>query len=316
MTPRCVRHFAAWLAGIGAGVAALPGATQPAPGVPLVRTDTATFAEIAVEGSSVLEGDEIDALTSPYENRPITFENLQALRQELSRRYVDRGYVTSGVLLPDQTANDRVVLQAVEGQLTSVVVEGNRRFSDAAIERRTVHYVETPLNIADLQRGLRTLQNDPLVERINAELMPGEALGQSTLRVGVTERKPLELTAFAGNDRAASIGENHAGVGVTYRGLVGNGDALTGRFGGTDGAYDNVLQYHVPLAPGGMALDISVSEQDADIVEEPFTAIDITSRIETFNVTASRPFVDVADRSLRGFVGFEHMRSESTLLDS
>ena len=315
MAPHPVRHLIPWLAGACIGIAALPSPAQPAD-VPLVRTDTATFAEIAVEGGSVLENDEIAALTGPYENRPITFENLQSLRQELSQRYVERGYVTSGVLIPDQAANDRVVLQAVEGELTSVVVEGNRRFSEGAIERRTVHYVETPLNIADLQRGLRSLQNDPLVERINAELMPGAELGQSTLRVGVTERKPFELTVFAGNDRAASIGENHAGVGLTYRGLVGNGDALTARFGGTDGAYDNALHYHVPLAPGGMTLDISASEQDADIIEEPFTAIDITSRIETFNVTASRPFLDTGDRLLRGFIGFEHMRSESTLLDT
>jgi hemolysin activation/secretion protein len=315
MAHGCIRYLARWMVAASAGAAAWPVASQPAADdLSLVRVDTATFAEIAVTGSSVFESRELDALTDPYEDRPISYETLQALRQELSRLYVDRGYVTSGVLIPDQTASDRIVLEAVEGELTSVVVEGNRRFSDAAIERRTVHYVASPLNIADLQRGLRGLQNDPLIERINAELEPGSTLGESTLRIGVTERRPLELTVFAGNDRAASIGENHGSVGVTYRGLVGNGDALTGRFGGTDGARDNAVQYSVPLAPGGLTLDISASEQDADIVEEPFAAIDITSRIEAFNVTASRPFVDSGERQLRGFVGFEHMRSESTLL--
>src|SRR5262245_33615840 len=168
-----MRRLAPWVAAACAGVRALPGAGQPVAEAPLVRLDSATFAEIAVEGNSVLESDELEALTSPYENRPISFENLQALQQELSRRYVERGYVTSGVLIPDQNANDRVVLRAVEGELTSVVVEGNRRLSDGAIERRTVHYVDTPLNIADLQRGLRNLQNDPLIERVNAELEPG-----------------------------------------------------------------------------------------------------------------------------------------------
>jgi len=315
-----VRRLVPWIAAVSAGAFTLPGAGQPAAEVPtteaLVRIDTATFTEIEVVGSSVFTSDELGALTSQYENRPISYETLQALRQELSRLYVERGYVNSGVLIPDQTVNGRVVLQAVEGELTSVVVEGNRRFREGAIERRSVQYVEAPLNIADLQRGLRSLQNDPLVERINAELEPGAELGESTLRVGVTERRPLELAVFAGNDRAASIGENHGGIGLTYRGLVGNGDALTGRFGGTDGARDNALQYSVPLAPGGMTLDFSASEQDADIVEEPFVSIDITSRIETFNVTASRPFVDTGDRRFRGFVGFEHMRSESSLLNT
>ncbi len=311
-----IRRLVPWLAAAACICASSPSAGQPATDPELVRIGTATFAEIAVEGSSVLERDELEALTGPYENRPISFEALQALRQELSSLYVERGYVTSGVVIPDQAANGRVVLQAVEGELTSVVVEGNRRFRDGAVERRAAHYLDAPLNIADLQRGLRNLQNDPLIERVNAELQPGARLGESTLRVGVTERRPFELTVFAGNDRAASIGEDHALLGLSYRGLVGNGDVLSGRFGGTDGARDNALQYHVPLAPGGMTLDIAASEQDADIIEEPFAAIDIASRIETFSVTASRPFVDTGERVLRGFVGFEHMRSESTLLDA
>ena len=141
-------------------------------------------------------------------------------------------------------------------------------------------------------------------------------LGESALRVGVTRAEAVRAHGDRGQRSRASIGENRAGFGLTYRGLVGNGDALTGRFGGTDGASDNALCYHVPLTPGGMALDIAVSEQDADIVEEPFDAIDITSRIETFNVTASRTFVDTETRALRGFIGFEHKRSESTLLDA
>ena len=79
-------------------------------------------------------------MTAPYENRPISFETLQELRQYLSRRYVERGYVTSGVVLPDQAASGReIVLRAVEGELTTVVVEGNRRMRTGAIERRIAH---------------------------------------------------------------------------------------------------------------------------------------------------------------------------------
>ena len=298
-------------------IAAMPRAAhaQPAPVDGLVRIDTATFVDIAVEGSSVFSPDELAALTAPYENRPISFETLQALGQELSRLYVERGYVTSGVVLPEQSANDSVVLRAVEGRLAGVVPEGNRRMRDGAVERRVLHYVDAPVNLADVQRGLRNLQNDPLVERVNAELEPGATLGESLLRVRVTERRPFELDVLAGNDRSAAIGEDHATFGFAYHGLVGNGDSLRARFGGSDGARDNALSYHVPLTAGGVALDLVASEQDADIVEEPFAAIDITSRIETFGATVRKPFFDTGERALHGLVSFEHKRSESTLLD-
>jgi hemolysin activation/secretion protein len=289
---------------------------QPAADDALARIDTVAFSDIAIEGSSVFSADELAALTAPYENRPISFETLQALGQELSQHYLDRGYVTSGVVIPEQSASSAgVVLRAVEGRLAGVVPEGNRRLRDGAVARRVLHYVDAPVNVADVQRGLRNLQNDPLVERVNAELEPGANVGESLLRVRVTERRPFELEVLGGNDRAAAIGEDHASVALKYSGLVGNGDTLSGRFGGTDGARDNALQYHVPLTAGGVALDFVASEQDADIVEKPFAAIDITSRIESFSVTASKPFLDTGLRSWRGLLSFEHKRSESTLLD-
>jgi hemolysin activation/secretion protein len=208
-----------------------------------------------------------------------------------------------------------VVLRAVEGRLASVVPEGNRRLRDRAVARRVLRYVDTPVNLADVQRGLENLRSDPLVERVNAELEPGGSIGESVLRVRVTERRPFELDVLAGNDRSAAIGEDHAIVGLAYHGLVGNGDSLRARFGGSDGARDNALSYNVPLTAGGVTLELVASEQDADIVEEPFAAIDITSRIETFGATVRKPFFDTGERALRGLVSFEHKRSESTLLD-
>jgi hemolysin activation/secretion protein len=283
----------------------------------LTALGTIQLSRVDVQGATVFSEQELGAITAPYERELVTFESLQQLRHELSRQYVDRGYVTSGVVIPEQrVTNGVVVLQAVEGELADIEVEGNRRLRSAPIERRVEHYVDTPLNVADLQAGLSFLQKDPLVERVNAELVPGEQLGESVLKIGVTERKPFELAGIAANDRAPSLGEHRGSLALTYRGLVGNGDVLSGRFGVSDGADDNAVYYHVPLTPGGTALDIALSDQDADIVEEPFDAIDISSRIEVWSVTASRTFADNGARSIAVQLGFEHKRSESTLLDA
>jgi len=273
--------------------------------------------DVDVQGSTVFSEHELAELTTPLENQDVSFERLQELRHELSRRYVERGYVTSGVVIPDQRVTDGVVvLRAVEGELTQIDVEGNHRLRSRPIERRVEHYVTTPLNVADLQTSLSSLQKDPLVERVNAELVPGERLGESRLNVAIAERAPLELSVTAANDRSPSIGENRASVGLTYRGLVGNGDSLSGRFGISEGTGDNALFYDVPLTLGGVKLEIAASEQDADIVEEPFKAINISSRIDLWSVGASRSFIDDGRRALSARVLFEHKRSESTLLDS
>src|SRR5687767_2423110 len=58
--------------------------------------------EIRVIGSTVFTKAELARVTAPYVNRELSAEDLEALRRELTLLYVNRGYVNSGALLPDQ----------------------------------------------------------------------------------------------------------------------------------------------------------------------------------------------------------------------
>ena len=281
----------------------------------LAAVDAIRVDEIRIEGNTVFTAQELAAMTSPYTNRMVSLEELHELRHTLSRAYVERGYVSSGVVIPDQrVADGTVTLRAVEGTLTDIEIEGNRRWRDGALERRVERYVATPVDVAALEVGLRALQEEPLVERVNAQLLPGAELGESHLRLAITERPAFELEVSAANDRSPTVGEDRGTLGFTYRGLVGNGDTLNGRFGVTEGVDDNVLSYRVPLNAAGTTLDVLLTDQQADIIEEPFDDIDIASDLESWALTLGHPFIREPDRTLRGIVGFDHKRTESTLL--
>ena len=173
-----------WLQCAGAlAQSALPATPAPPPAsgdTSLTAVDSIRLVDVTVQGSTVFTNDELAELTAPLENQSVSFEQLQELRHELSRRYVARGYVTSGIVIPDQRVTDGVVvMRAVEGELTDVEVEGNHRLRSRAIERRVRHYLDTPLNITDLEAGLSFLQQDPLVARVNAQLVPGESVSRS-----------------------------------------------------------------------------------------------------------------------------------------
>jgi hemolysin activation/secretion protein len=282
----------------------------------LTRLESIYVEKIEVRGSSVFTAEELTAMTSAYENRNVSVEEVHELRHALSRAYVDRGYVSSGVVIPDQRVdNGTVVLEAIEGDLTEIEIHGNHRFREAALAKRIERHVQEPLDIDDLQASLETIREDPLVERVDAQLLPGAELGESYLRLGITERSPFEIEVAASNDRSTSVGEDRGTIGFTYRGLIGNGDVLTARFGFTDGVEDDFLSYRVPLTAGGVMLEILGSDQQADIVEEPFTSVDIESRLKVLSFTASYPFIREGGDTLTGILGFEHKHSESTLLD-
>ena len=56
---------------------------------------------VLLADSTVLSPDDVRDVSAPYIDRNATAEDLQALRYALTGLYVERGYVTSGVLLPD-----------------------------------------------------------------------------------------------------------------------------------------------------------------------------------------------------------------------
>jgi hemolysin activation/secretion protein len=294
-----------------------PSVTDPLDTDALTRPESIYVEKIEVRGSSVFTAEELMAMTAAYENRNVSVEEVHELRHALSRAYVERGYVSSGVVIPDQRVEDgTVVLEAIEGDLTEIEIQGNHRFREAALAKRIERRVQEPLDIDDLQASLETIREDPLVERVDAQLLPGAELGESYLRLGITERPPFEIEVAASNDRSTSVGEDRGTIGFTYRGLIGNGDVLTARFGFTDGVEDDFLSYRVPLTAGGVVLEILGSDQQADIVEEPFTSVDIESRLKVLSFTASYPFTREGGDTFTGILGFEHKHSESTLLDS
>jgi hemolysin activation/secretion protein len=83
--------------------------------------------EFRIHGSTVFSAAELAQVTAPYVHRVLATEDVEEVRQALTRLYVDRGYINSGAIIPDQTVTDGVItVQVIEGELTEVLVTGNR----------------------------------------------------------------------------------------------------------------------------------------------------------------------------------------------
>jgi hemolysin activation/secretion protein len=65
--------------------------------------------EVRLTGNSAFTPDELAEVTAPYTNRDLTAEDLESLRLALTMYYVNRGYVTSGALIPEQTVADGIL---------------------------------------------------------------------------------------------------------------------------------------------------------------------------------------------------------------
>src|SRR5512134_1762325 len=108
--------------------------------------------EIFVTGSTVFSEAELAEVTAPYKNRTLTTEDLERLRLSLTLLYVNRGYITSGAIIPDQDVQAGVIsLHIIEGSLTRIDVEGTNWFRTAYLRDRIERGAGTPLAINPLQ---------------------------------------------------------------------------------------------------------------------------------------------------------------------
>ena len=69
----------------------------------------------------------------------VSVGELEQLRQAISRYYVDRGYINSGALLPDDFYRDGIVhFRIVEGRVDQVRLQGLGRLRPSYVEERLV----------------------------------------------------------------------------------------------------------------------------------------------------------------------------------
>jgi hemolysin activation/secretion protein len=272
--------------------------------------------EIKVTGSTAFTADELAKVTAPYLNREITSEDLEALRVALTVLYVNNGYVNSGAILPDQTITDGVVnFQVIEGSLTGIEVQGNRWFRSSYFQKRFSLDAGPPLNVNALQQRLQLLLEDSRIQRLNAELRPGVARGESILDVRVEERRPYRLSFEYNNYQSPSVGENRGIVVLEHQNLTGNGDVFTGQYGRSRGL-DPLLdfKYSIPLTARDTILSYQYRRNTFSVVEAPFEELDINSKSDVYTLSVRHPVYRTLNNEITLEFTGERLSHKTTLL--
>ena len=247
--------------------------------------------EIRVVGSSVFSPEELARVAAPYVNREVTAEDLEALRVALTLLYVNKGYINSGAILPDQTVTEGVITyQIIEGGLTAIEVEGTRWFRAGYFRRRLALRAGPPLNVSTLQEQIQFLLEDPRIRRLNAELKPGLKPGEGVLDVLVEERLPYKLFLEFNNYQSPAVGAERGLVTLEHQNLTGNGDILTLRYGKSEGV-DPLLdfKYSLPFTARDTTVSLQYRKNTFAVVQKEFKDLDIESDSEIYTVTLRQP---------------------------
>ncbi|NEQ20740.1 MAG: ShlB/FhaC/HecB family hemolysin secretion/activation protein [Microcoleus sp. SIO2G3] len=291
----------------------IPPTPDPIPGrVP----DTITVERFEFEGNTAVSDEDLAEATESFTNRAISFAELFQARSAVTQLYLDRGYITSGALIPLQTIEGGVVrIQVVEGGLESINVRGTERLDPDYVRSRLEIATRKPLNRDRLLEALQLLQLDPLIQNLSAELAAGTEPGLSVLDVVVTEAETFSVQFSANNNRAPSVGTFDRGVQINQANLLGDGDGLSLGYNNTSGSNGLNISYTRPVNPQNGTLTFSFGATDSEVIEPPFDRLDIEADSRYYELTFRQPIYRTPTEEFAFGLTATRQESETSLLE-
>lgn len=270
--------------------------------------------EIKITGNTAFSVDELKKITSPYEGRFIYNSELEDVRIALTRKYIDRGYINSGAVIPDHKVLNGVVhIKIIEGELTDIEIVGNKHIDSNFIKERLKVGAATPLNVNDLQEQIQILLESPSIETINSALRPGDNRGEANLTALVKEGPRFQLKPVIDNRISPSLGNTRKLLPMQINNLTGMTDTLNLSIGKSDGLDDANLNWNFPTIEE-TSLTILASYSDSKVVKGSFKELNVVNKAQTVGFRVNHPFYRTAKKKFSMSLGLDSRENNSGLL--
>ena len=273
------------------------------------RLSSVTIKQINLS-SSVLQ-DEIDKLLTPFENKEVAVEQLLALKDEINQLFALKGYINSGVQIPDQKIEGgKLEFKLIEGRISNLNITS--KLSNSYIKKRLK--LNSPFNLNELQSSLKLLEQNPFVQRIDANISPGMQLGSADFSLSVETKPRYSLSLNVANDRSPSVGSENAQLSFKSNNLTGWGDQLSLSSSITEGLESQNIHVTMPFNRFDHSISLFYASSDSSVIEEPFASIDVESETKSFGLSVDFPIFKTLKKTIALHLNVEMLKNQTSLL--
>jgi hemolysin activation/secretion protein len=285
-------------------------------GKEVTPSGTITVQKFEFLGSTLFSAQQLQAATAPFLNRPLTFDDLLKARAAVTQLYISKGYLTSGAYLPanQDVSKGIVTLQVLEGSVEEIRVIGSKALRPRYIRDRLHAATQAPLNVNRLTNALQLLKQNPLIEQISAELLPGTQPGTNLLAVSVVPAPSRTAHVNLNNHRSSTSGEFGRQIRFSQTNLTGYGDRLSASYTNAAGSYDLNLSYALPINAKDGTVSVFYGQGEGHVIQRPFSALDINSSSRNLTLAFRQPIIYTPKHQFVMGVSLSRQESELTFL--
>ncbi len=237
-------------------------------------------------------------LTKVYSGHCLKVHDIEQLMSDITNSYIDRGYVTTRVYLPEQDlSGGRLSVMVVEGVVEKISLTG--KGADRISLGSAMPGVQgAPLNLRDLEQGLDQI-NRLQSNHATLDIEPGAAVGTSRVVVRNESERAFHLGASVDSMGQDATGKNQAGITTGFDSPLGFNDYVSATYRQSlplSGERQSQLGSFVYLVPYGYTTT-SLAYSRSDYVSFLQTQSGASLRADGNSEIASARFEDVVHRS-------------------
>ncbi|CAK0747574.1 conserved exported hypothetical protein [Gammaproteobacteria bacterium] len=276
-----------------------PHAAPPAPTISAPASMSITVDGIEFSGNTAFSETRLQAEAASFLGRVLDEADIEELRYRLTRLYVDQGYINSGAVLEGHDENTRHLrFRLVEGRLKETQVKASPGLDPDYVARRLQLAGGPPFHLPTLQERFLLLLEDPLIESLHGDLLPGTTPGEAILQAGATERRRYGFGLTLDNHGPVSLGEGRALLTGTYRNFTGRGETTSFGYDLGDGNRRGRADFNIPISARDTRFHADFERGRAQVVEKPANILDINSDYTAYEIGVTHPFIQHLKDSL------------------
>ncbi|MBK7949101.1 MAG: ShlB/FhaC/HecB family hemolysin secretion/activation protein [Deltaproteobacteria bacterium] len=120
------------------------------------RMESIFVRRIEIAGNSLIATPILRTVTAPREGSRLSIEEIRSVREELTRVYVDHGWITSRAVVPPQDLSGGILrFEIVEGFLESIEILNDGLLRDGFVRARLASLVNRPFGSPRFARPSR-----------------------------------------------------------------------------------------------------------------------------------------------------------------
>lgn len=273
-----------------------------------------------ISGNKSVSTDELLAAIEKYKGKELSINQLLEIADILTRKYWEKGYVTSFAYIPVQKLERGILeIEIVEGSIGDIIVKNNKYYTTSFINRYLEDVKKEPiLKNRTLERSLLLLNEFPKLNATST-LTKGQQPGTTDIVIDIKEPyPPVNFSVFYNNFGSRYTGEHRLGASVGIGNLTKNGDilSLNGVVNAEDFDQMNYWKagYQIPIGGKGLKAGIDYSKMEYEIGGE-LSILGIEGEAEVFGLDISYPLIRAREKNLYITGGIRHKYYENFLFE-